>query len=198
MIAIVSTLAVFLMLGASSFQRKTHAAKCINNLRQLGTGLLGYALENGNRLPAVNPIWDYAIANMNGAGAVYTPLLACPGDKVQRIGAKPTEKRSYSLNPTLCNLNDAYKNEGMWGSNPPPANTGIRLSALPKPSRTVLLLERHEGLNIYNSGNFLAAASIYNAHKGSMNIVYCDGHLEQISTGVDIAVFQKNYLSRGQ
>ncbi|MFA6961341.1 MAG: prepilin-type N-terminal cleavage/methylation domain-containing protein [Opitutaceae bacterium] len=200
-IAIIGILAAILIPTVGKVRNNARASQCLSSIRRLGTGLLMYTQGTRGQLPGpTNPKWDYAaLGQLNPADSVpYSGILKCPADEVERIGTNAAWVRSYTYNPALFNLDNQYVSVVDWGSNCPSANTGIRLAALSSPARSVLLLERHEATNVYNSGNWVAGASIYDAHQGSMNLVYCDGHAGKVPVSLDAWVFRRTYLSRGQ
>jgi prepilin-type N-terminal cleavage/methylation domain-containing protein/prepilin-type processing-associated H-X9-DG protein len=200
-IAIIGILAAIIIPVVGKVRSSARSTQCMSNIRQLGLGILIHAQSSRDQLPGLaNPQWDYAaISQFGSAGVVsYNAILKCPADEVVRSGANATWARSYTYNPALFNLSGQYGSVVDWGSNCPSANTGIRLAALSAPARSVLLLERHEATNVYNSGNWIAGASIYDAHQGSMNLVYCDGHAGKVPVSLDAWVFRRTYLSRGQ
>jgi len=89
-IAIIGILASLLMPAISRAKGKANDIKCINNLRQLGIALAGYADDNGGKLPVAerwptNPVTktnilprivDVLSKNVGGAVAVFK----CPKD----------------------------------------------------------------------------------------------------------------------
>jgi prepilin-type N-terminal cleavage/methylation domain-containing protein/prepilin-type processing-associated H-X9-DG protein len=89
-IAIIGILASLLMPAISRAKGKANDIKCINNLRQLGIALAGYADDNGGKLPAAERqptdpvtktnilprIVDVLSRNVGGAVAVFK----CPKD----------------------------------------------------------------------------------------------------------------------
>ena len=199
-IAIIGVLAALVIGGMGQVRSKARAAECLGNLRQLGLSTILFSQTNQGKLPGVAaPRWDAAaLQTLSGVNpAPYSNLLRCPSDLIERTTANPAEVRSYASNPTLFNFNGQFANTTTWGANPPAANVGMTLNALSNPSRTVLLLERHDALNTYNSGSWLASGSIYNAHDGGMNVVYADGHAARIATSLEVSTFQRQHLSRG-
>jgi len=200
-IALIAILASILIPLAGRVQRKAGLVQCNSNMRQLGLSIILYAQNNRNQLPgASSPYWDYAAMDYitEGGAVSYSKTLACPADGIERTGANADLVRSYSFNAALCNFGGQFTNVTDWGVNAPAANVGMKLEMLPNASRTALLIEKHDLLNVYNSGAWVAAASLYDVHDGSMNVVYCDGHVETIGADMDVWAFRRNHLSRGK
>ncbi len=199
-IAVVIVLAAILIPVIGSARASAHNAKCSSNMRQLANSLLLWTNESGGRLPGTSsPKWDEAALEMitgREAENAYSSVLACPADDVLRTAQNSAEVRSYSINPTLINYGGQFSNQQTWGENAPPPNTGMLLNQLTKPSGTALLVERHEPLNTYRSGGWIASGSIFDAHDGSMNIAFCDGHVESVSTEMSNETFRPRFLSR--
>ena len=54
-IAIIAMLATMMLPQVSKFQERTQSVVCMNNLRQIGIGVLGYVGDNNTEYPIVEP-----------------------------------------------------------------------------------------------------------------------------------------------
>lgn len=197
-IAIIAVLAAILIPAIGRVRASAHEASCASNLRQLAQALLLYTQGNQGSLPNPNrENWDVAALSILESGAgepAYSKILHCPADEVVRTTSNFDEARSYSMNPVVM----AYATYNY--ADMPNANTaegfGLRLNQIAQPGKTVLLLERHEPLNVFNSGNFITAGAVFPYHGDRMNVAYCDGHVGSVDASLSVQDFQKDYLRR--
>ncbi len=198
-IAIIAVLAAILIPAIGRVRASANEASCASNLRQLSQALLLYTQENQGSLPNPNrDNWDVAALSILESGVgepAYSKILHCPADEVLRTTSNPDEARSYSMNPVVM----AYASYEY--ADTPNVNSatgfGLRLNQIAQPGKTVLLLERHESLNTYNSGNFITAGAAFPYHGETMNVAYCDGHVGSVDASLSVGDFQKDYLRRG-
>lgn len=156
-------------------KERAQTAKCQNNLRQLASGMLLYADDNGGRLPNARvcvsrPSWEGSkgvgddVDLRTGQIFKYTrhaELYLCPVDKkvkAEQITAAYQRKYpiSYSMNFCL-----SYK-----------VSSNIK-----RPTKMLLLI--HESRSSINDGDFMWDSAIdvpSGIHYDGTTLVYLDGH----------------------
>lgn len=159
-VAIISILAAFGIPALSAGIERSRAVKCINNLRQLHQGIVAYASENQNAVPAVDiardlwhhKIWPYI---QNGASEAQWPN---------------TGKGSAAI--YLCPSDHDTVNVGLsYGMNQNIYGKKMLLS-----SKIVLLMD----FNTYAVGGTAVNldARLIARHAGRDNLLFQDGHIE--------------------
>ena len=98
-IAIIAILAGLLLPALSSAREKSRRVACSSNLRQIGTGMMAYAGDNGNHLPtalknnyAGDAPWDDILTTN---GYLSAGVFLCPDDRLARTGGGTP--RSYAI-----------------------------------------------------------------------------------------------------
>ncbi|AHF91237.1 hypothetical protein OPIT5_14470 [Opitutaceae bacterium TAV5] len=197
-IAIIGILAAILIPTVGRVRQTANAAACMSNMRQVGLSILLYTDGNKGRLPnSNNPRWDaVAMATFTGQNidsAPYNAILRCKADTIVRTTSNPDELRSYSINAVLVNYDNQFRNETIWGPGRPAANTGMLLGDISTPSRVALLLERHDPLNTYQTGNLVATTKLFDYHQGGMNVVFCDARAARIKKTAELDAASTQY-----
>jgi len=191
-VAIIIILAILSLFGASKFKSRARGATCASNLRQIGSAILAYAVDNNGQLPPLEDrtaegdklkgIWPRIVAdggylsmvrNSKGELGCGAGVWACPDcTTVQR------------------NFNGYGVAEGTVmkverGSRP--GINSMRLAAISDPSRTWLVGDAAKNPNDLKTGWYAVWANPNqwkNAHSpaarhgGKVNVCMVDGHVE--------------------
>lgn len=198
-IAIIGILAALLFPSVKKAISSGNCAKCIGQMRQIGSAMQAYCNDNQGQLPRKNsPIWDMQIMkyldqsgyNFEGVPSsglsTSVPLSAakifkCPADN----GARPAGfyPRSYSIMDWTFNFAGNYSQDL-------PADTPVRLQQLQAPSRSGILVECPAPApasgptgNLLGHGNYYAGRALYNwseIHGRKSNILFADWHVETV------------------
>jgi len=149
-IAIIAILAAILFPVFLSVQEKGRQTKCLNNMKQIGTGVLMYSEDNSGSFPRnrFNPrpstyTWKDAVRKYVRSMDVYI----CPSN----IGYWRPLKDAYSADGTENGKkmdesgkfprSYAYNGCIFHGGSALPEKTGRRLSDIPHPTRVIYILE---------------------------------------------------------
>ena len=150
-IAIIAILAAILFPVFARARENARRSSCQSNMKQIGLGILQYAQDYDERLPAGN------VGNLcwGWAGPIYpyvksSQIFACPSDPnggSTTSGLTPVSY-GYNLNLTACDTS--------FGATP-------TLSAMQAPTRTVFLFELGGKIDTANPGNSNASIVNFNA-----------------------------------
>jgi len=206
-VAIIAILAAMLLPALSQAREKARAAICMNNLKQLGLGMLMYVQDWDGFFPkrpssaVVGTCWDGQIANYVGYkykrpdGTLLPtsqwgpPIFNCPSGKIYKANF-PGNSRGYVMNDYV-----AVNTHGINGM----------LGKVPKDSQQALLLElwvpdfgsngyggygypEHSTMGTVNNieyRNCTTTSIPYLAwrHNGGMNFLKKDGSVEWTGPG---------------
>ena len=105
-IAIIIILVALLLPGLSRGTESAHRVQCINNMRQIGTALIGMAAENDNTLPAFPAtagtpwMWDFPSVvrdDMMKRYGITREMFYCPSNPSQNQDLHWTWNGAYSV-----------------------------------------------------------------------------------------------------
>lgn len=200
-IAIIAILAAILFPVFAKAREKARQASCLSNLKQIGMGLMMYAQDFDERLPAtyqdmVGGI-DWPLYSWRGAMYPYvknSQLFVCPSDSAP--GADPSPN---SLGPVSYAANDRV----MLANRGPVSNT---IGDITEPANTLMVFDswmasrwcawwnsdpsgnnwgceaRPSGL-VVPVGGSAALTNDLSRHNGGFNAAMCDGHAKWFKSG---------------
>lgn len=204
-IAIIAVLAALLLPAVSRAKQKSHKAVCISNLRQLGVGLQNFVAEN-NIYPTFgspanngrNVLWATQIQNEIGDSNsipdfIFKGIWRCPSAPkvIQWSGNGDSRFITYGYNAKGVALGENYSTLGLDGvpntlpkdtsgaDFPPVAESGVAvpadMMAIGDSLDGLLIFRRYYHPEVDKFGVGLAR------HQGSINVLFCDGHVESPS-----------------
>ncbi len=182
-IAILATIAYPVYTGVLERARVTQD---INNLRQIGLGMLTYLNDNDNTLPATTT-WP---------GTTTTPVLYSKYISARKVFQSPFDKRS-SLETDLAPVSYSI-NANMYL---PAPGVNRSMSSVVSPTLTILMAPTYTGdpTNIASwMGTTTSAPNLpvggpamtkgTNSNGTQINALFCDSHIETMKFGPSSAV----------
>jgi prepilin-type N-terminal cleavage/methylation domain-containing protein/prepilin-type processing-associated H-X9-DG protein len=184
-IAIIGVLALAVASIAGPYQRQAQMVHALNNMKQLGSGLMGYSASNDGRLPLVDPprttpnwgspndpaqadYWYNAVPKAMGSRTLgeYSSAKEEFYNKKSLFfvpaGKYPDNKTSRPYFGIAINGKLRQEPQSGAGSSDKESE-GIRLVAIQQPSRTILLMEvglpDEEPLPGHTRGNYQGLSS---------------------------------------
>lgn len=200
-IAIIALLAAILFPVFGRARENARRSSCMSNLKQIGLGLLQYAQDADERLPAprssnsADPSfdpWSGETQNDNGTAAraswrqkIYpyvksAQLFRCPSNSAneqvsdQGYGGVPAMPRSYLINRNIYASNQGNMMRGIRLATLIEASTKIAVAEGPAPT------SGFAGVSVKLSGWSDAdyRDRVFANHLGTGNFLYCDGHVK--------------------
>lgn len=159
-IAIISILMSMLLPSLRASREKARTMSCQNNLHNIGTGLLMYASENGERIPP------------------YTQWLNA---LVDIIGPRTNNKMTVWTCPTAFSRHKYSYTYGINGDAIGWSSEGFKISGFKHPASTILVKDAGwnssgwygytvQALEGYRGDEYL--------HSGGANYLFADGHVK--------------------
>jgi prepilin-type N-terminal cleavage/methylation domain-containing protein/prepilin-type processing-associated H-X9-DG protein len=201
-IAIIGILAAILIPTIGSVRDKAKQANCLSNLRNWGTAINTYAIENrGNYWVSLDngfEPWTLAGPNANNRYFTYFKVnrsleeepanyMRCPSineDTYFSLGANTPNRVSYVI------VRATYKGV-------PASLQAVPISKATAPGRTILMIERHANLvtspptnatvgtgasySLNDVGTLRNIYRIYSRHNKGINTLFMDGHVQRMS-----------------
>lgn len=206
-IALIGTLAVLLFPASGRLQRRSDAAKCQNNLRQLANAGFLYAADNGGRLPD-RTRWTYSttpVGSLLPYLGLATPnqkidsALTCPAIQKSRFRTTQVEwHRTYAINQYATGSDTGNSDD--WNSTVLSRDVPVRTLGVDQASQQAFFMD---GPVVFDSAlggpgyrySSYSAPDRLNPAKGDgdsgwntpfvhddhVNVVFLDGHVEAIS-----------------
>lgn len=192
-IAIIAILAAILFPVFAKAREAARKTACINNLKQIGTGIMMYAQDYDETLPsapfanAPAGLWNTPTWNNYGWSYAFilldpyiknTQVFGCPSSRKQMVGPAPQINMTYAYSEYIYNQGYNFSSMAALANN----KYGVASIAVIADSRFSGIFNDWDAGNTGNATyptNFLARVALANdtmpRHEGS-NFVYADGH----------------------
>lgn len=185
-IAIIAILAALMAPALKSARESMKSVQCLNNLKQIQTGVMMYADDNDGCPPS----WAWA-AGFSWHDAI-APYLGYKGDPRYRLtissglGVGNTVYRCpayQQLSPSAwCEYRYVYTSSKQFFWSTGEGFPRRQISSYPNPARLIVTLDGapeaiHPGATVWNKTD----GYLKYRHKGNINLVLLDGHAETFS-----------------
>jgi prepilin-type N-terminal cleavage/methylation domain-containing protein/prepilin-type processing-associated H-X9-DG protein len=193
-LAIMAILVAFLYPAIMSAADRSKSAKCLSNLKQLGTAIMSYTADNNGWMPAPkdNPYsgsgerWVTLVKPYVGEQKGRNSILCCPAEKNQ-----PPDDLAGQWHYLRTDA-------AVYSGDVPAPRRNLRrpLVTLQKPSQTLILVDGTVWQFPYSTASGLGWTTArvdlqksevtesvnldFHRHKGIMNALYMDGHVSSI------------------
>ena len=177
-VAIIALLAALALPAIGGAIKRSNAAKCASNLKQIGVAYRTAIIDNNGRLFGTfetnatggNKVWQASIQErVNWPGSYQTnAIFRCPSDPRGLSYAANNGFRSYGQNIALCG-NVAQ-------------GVGPMAAIIPEQAKTFLVMEVVKGYGAHPSwgGNYNPT----NMHGTNCNVLFVDGHVEALTAAM--------------
>ncbi|MDP0495834.1 MAG: prepilin-type N-terminal cleavage/methylation domain-containing protein [Verrucomicrobiota bacterium JB024] len=195
-IAVIAVLMVIVIASVGRIRNSANRAQCVNNIRQLGSGILMYAQDDQLKFPQVSaPHWathieDFVGAEKRADGSYgESSPFVCPS----RLGMLENSRSChYGIN--------FYLYSDTHGSSISEAQ--YKLNQVDNPARTILIGDaRLAGAVVYktiqsenlpglNSSTVYGTPSVGLHGNGEANVCFADGHVETFADASELGQVQ--------
>ncbi|MBS1370988.1 MAG: DUF1559 domain-containing protein [Lentisphaeria bacterium] len=181
-IAIIAILASMLLPALNQARERSRSIKCTSNLKQMGTALRGYAMDNKDTLPpydagsSTDTSWRY----VKWHDFIY-PYLGYAGERQQQISLTPDNSRPLPLFACPSQAEALSYHFGMNQYLGKVTGGSSSIGKVRHSSFRMLAMDRDNQVN--NSKAYVNkddAPSVLGRHNGNRNAVYLDGHVKTV------------------
>lgn len=169
-IAIIALMSTMLLPQVGKFQDRARSIVCVNNLRQVGVGVISYLGENNNEYPVIEP---------NPQNPVYEPPT---GDDPTEVEAKPmlTVLGPYGVTEAVLKCPADVKNEpSYFAKNDPHTSYQWRVMLDSENANAPKIYggRRGYGVRIVKPSRVTICTDYDGVHSGKLNRLFADGHV---------------------
>ncbi|MEI6034896.1 MAG: prepilin-type N-terminal cleavage/methylation domain-containing protein [Verrucomicrobiae bacterium] len=170
-IAIIGLLSSLLLPQVGKFQSRAQSVVCMNNLRQIGVGVLSYVGDNNYEYPVIEP---------NAQNPVYPPTT---GDDPTEVEAKPMLDvlGPYGVTDSVLKCPTDLKGLNWYAKSDPHTSYQWRVMLDSENANAAKIYggRRGYGVRIVKPSRVTICTDYERIHSGKMNSLYADGHVSK-------------------
>ncbi len=170
-VAIIAMLMTLLVPHLARFQDRSQSIVCMNNLRQIGIGVLSYVGDNNNEYPVIEP---------NASSPVYPPAT---GDDPTEVEAKPMLDvlEPYGVTEAVLKCPADIKGPNRFAQNDPHTSYQWRVFVDGENSTAPKIYGGRRGYTIrtVKPSRVTICTDYEGVHNGRLNRLYADGHVSK-------------------
>jgi prepilin-type N-terminal cleavage/methylation domain-containing protein/prepilin-type processing-associated H-X9-DG protein len=186
-IAVIALLAAILFPVFARARENARRSSCQSNLRQIGLGILQYAQDYDELVPArQHASGSVSPRSWRGMLQPYiksADVFRCPSNRANAANAADGIRRSYNCNGLSSTAN-------LCGTAPMPeipTGTPVHLARIQNTAQLILVVEGREGFpemridnNMYGSTTSYGRGDFFAGHLGTANFLFADGHVKSL------------------
>ena len=185
-IAIIAILAAILFPAFAKARESARRISCVNNLKQIGTGIMQYSQEFDEMLPpginGANSCW----ATVTQPYIKSADVFRCPSNTTGTLlmqNTNDTIPKSYAANGVQPGTTVMGGVSPMNETNTGNPSGGAALSAISSPTQVVLVYENdgpNRYPNQYDVATLAGADFKFTNHLQTTNFLFADGHVKSM------------------
>ncbi|MFA7345650.1 MAG: prepilin-type N-terminal cleavage/methylation domain-containing protein [Terrimicrobiaceae bacterium] len=170
-VAIIGILSSMMLPKIAKIQERAQSVACVNNLRQIGIGVLSYVGEHDNEYPVVEP---------DPQNPVYPPTT---GDDPAEIEAKPLLDvlGPYGVTDAVLKCPADIKGPNWYAKNDPHTSYQWRVMLDSENANAPKIYGGRRGysVRIVKPARVTICTDYEGVHSGRLNRLYADGHVSK-------------------